>query len=95
VKQPVSRFVKCAGAATLVFLVLVLFVFREIQHTRELYQLSRLVMAAEAERRLWQEKLRLAEGRSASLVAAMHSQQALSPNTLAMNAAYVVPARWR
>ena len=90
-----GRVVKHACVASIVFLVLVLFVFREIQHTRELYQMSRMISVAEAERRHWQEKLRLEEGRAAGLAAMMHSQQSLPQYPKVIRATHVVPARRR
>lgn len=90
--QPTQRFLKRAGLAAGAFLVVVLFVSREIHHTRELYQMSRLVALAEAEKRQWQEKQRLEEVRTAGLVAALHSQQAAPQNIQLVKAAYTFPA---
>ncbi len=84
---------KGIGIVSVVFAVLVLFVFREIQHTRELYQMSRMVTAAEKERRLWQEKWRLAEGRNAGLIATIHSQPQLDQEAQVLPASYTIRAR--
>lgn len=68
------RFLKVGAVALIMFAVVLLCVLREIQHTRELYRMSRLVTAVEAERRQWQEKYRLTEGRNASLLTVIHAQ---------------------
>lgn len=75
--------------------VLLLSVFREIQHTRELYKMSRMVTLAEAERRQWQERWRLAEGRTAGLLAAMHGQSAPSRDVQVIPASHVIRTRRR
>ncbi|HEY9174176.1 MAG TPA: hypothetical protein VI136_17985 [Verrucomicrobiae bacterium] len=89
------RWVKRVCKASVLFLALVLFLFRENQHAREQYLMSRMVTAAEAERRQWQERVRLAEGHAAAFIAVMHAQQALPPPPKMMPANYVVPARRR
>ena len=52
--QKRSRFTQLACYAVAIFIVLVFCVFREIEHRRELYRMSRLVSAAEAQQRQWQ-----------------------------------------
>jgi hypothetical protein len=74
------------GVAAAIFLIVVLFVFREIQHNRELYRMSRLVSAAEAQRRQSQELLRLELVREARIVAEFQTQRysnSFSPPLLA------------
>ena len=70
-----NRFLRPACILSAVFLVLVMFVFREIDHARQLYRMSRLVAQAEAQTYQWQEKQRLEEARAAGLIAALYSQQ--------------------
>lgn len=89
------RFVKWMCLASAVFLIVVFFVFREIQHYRELYRMSRLVAAAEAQTRQWQERYRLEEAKDAGLLAELHSQQFSPHNPQVINANYTLPDRRR
>lgn len=77
------------------FLVVLFFVFREIQHNRELYRMSRLVAAAEAQTRQWQERQRMEEAQRAGLLAVLHTQQLPTRNPRIINASYILPNRRR
>ena len=93
VDERAGRWMKRICKASVLFGALVLFLFHENQHARELYQMSRMVTAAEAERRQWQERVRLAEGQAATIMAVMHAQPAPPPALKIMPASYVVPVR--
>ena len=79
--QHERRFLKRAGFSSVVFLVLVFCVFREVKHSRELFQMNRLVAVAEAQRRQWQELQRLDEAREACLMAELLRLQSLPRDT--------------
>ena len=93
--QKRNRFLQLAGSASVIFLVLVFLVFREIAHNRELYQMSRMVAAAEAQKQLWKERHRLDEARAAALMAELLRQQSLSRDNQFIKANYVRPVRGR
>ena len=93
--QHERRFLKRAGFASVVFLVLVFSVFREVKHSRELFQMNRLVAIAEAQRRQWQERQRLDEAREACLMAEVLRLQSLPRDTQIAKASYNIPERRR
>jgi len=88
-------FLKRAGFLSAVFLVLVFSVFREVKHSRELFQMNRLVAVAEAQRRQWQERQRLDEAREACLMAEVLRLQSLPRDTQIAKASYNIPERRR
>ncbi len=90
-EYPARGFVKQAVFASMMFLIVMFFVFREIQHNRELYRMSRLVAAAEAQTRQWQERQRLEEARRAGLIAVLHREPIPTRTPRVMNAAYILP----
>ena len=57
------------------FLFVLFCVFREIRHSRELFKMNQLVVAAEQQRQHWQELERLDEAREASLLAELQRLQ--------------------
>ncbi len=77
-----QRFIKRASHLSLVFLVLVFSVFREVKHTRELFTISQMVTAADTQRRQWQEVARLDEAREACLMAEVIRLQTLPRETM-------------
>ena len=93
--QKRNRFLQLAGSASVIFLVLVFLVFREIAHNRELYQMSRMVAAAEAQKQFWKERHRLDEARAAALMAELLRQQSSSRDNQVIKANYVRPVRAR
>lgn len=96
--QHQKRFLKRVGYSSVVFLVLVFSVFREVKHSRELFRMNQLVAVADAQRRHWQEMQRLDEAREACLMAELLRLQALprdTRDTLIVRAAYNIPARRR
>ena len=93
--QHERRFLKRAGFSSVVFLVLVFSVFREVKHSRELFQMNRLVAVAEAQRRQWQERQRLDEAREACLMAEVLRLQSLPRDTQIAKASYNIPERRR
>jgi hypothetical protein len=62
----------CIFGAT--FVIVFYAVFREIQHNQELYHMSQMVAAAEAQARECREQLRLAEVREAQLKAELQGR---------------------
>ena len=88
-----KRFARCVFVGSGLFLIIVFFVFREIQHYRELYRMSRLVATAEARTRQWQERERIEEAQKASLLAELHRQQFSTGDSQVIKAAYVLPNR--
>ncbi len=68
------RFLNAIGYMTIVFLVLVFSVFREVAHSRELFHMNQLMLAADAQRRHWQEVARLEEAQDARLMAELFRQ---------------------
>jgi hypothetical protein len=87
------QFFKFIRTLSLIFLVAAAFVFREIQHYQERYQLGRQLAAAEAQTRQWQERQRLEEARKAALQAELHSQQFATGNAPLANVSYVLSNR--
>jgi hypothetical protein len=86
-----KRLAKGACLAFVSFLVVVLFVFREIHHTQKVYQMGLQISAAEEEKHQWQEKHRLEAARAAGLVAALHGQQCLEQNFETIKTVYGLP----
>jgi hypothetical protein len=84
-----ERFLCLVGVAAVLFLAIVFSVFREIEHNRELYDLSRKLAATEANARHWQEQLRLEEARSAGLEAALQARTFDARNPQAIQADYL------
>jgi hypothetical protein len=95
IAQHERRFLKRVGFSSVVFLVLVFSVFREVKHSRELFQINRLVAVAEAQRRQWQELQRLDEAREACLMAEVLRLQSLPRDTQIVKASDNIPARRR
>lgn len=93
-EQATLFFLKCAGLAAAVFLIAALFLFREIQHSRELYQMGQLVTKAEAQKRQWQEKQRVEETRAAGYLATLHSQRPWSKDVTAAHPHVTVAMHW-
>jgi hypothetical protein len=87
------QFFKFIRTLTLIFLIAAAFVFREIQHYQERYQLGRQLAAAEAQTRQWQERQRLEEARKAALLAELHSQQFATSNSQLIKTSYVLSNR--
>lgn len=91
--QKLSRFIQLACYAVAIFIVFVFCVVREIEHSRELYRMSRLVSAAEAQKRQWQERHRLDEAREAELLAELLRQQSLPRDPQRIPASHRLPTR--
>jgi hypothetical protein len=70
-----SRFINhlCLGAA--IFGALVFSVVREIQHSHELYRMSQVVAASEAQAREFRDQFRLSRAREATLEAKLQVQE--------------------
>ena len=79
--SPTRRFAIRVGFVVVALALLALFVCREIQHSRELYRMSRLVAAVDAERRQWQERQRMQLVREAGLMATLHAQSLTPSNS--------------
>ena len=75
-----GRFLPWVCVAAALFAMVVFSVLREIQHNRELYQMSQKVTSAEAERKQCQEQLRMAEAREAKLQAELQGRPFLTRN---------------
>jgi hypothetical protein len=88
-----KRFARCVCLGSALFLIIVFFVFREMQHYRELYRMSLLVATAEAQTRQWQERQRMEEAQKAGLLAELHRQQFSTGDPQVIKAAYVLPNR--
>lgn len=89
------RFLKLICCSSVIFLVLVWFVFREIKHCREVYRMSRLVSLSEAQRRQSLERQRLGESREARLQAELLRQQSLAREARFMKTSLSFPNRRR
>jgi hypothetical protein len=81
------RFLHGIGYLIVVFLALVFSVFREVKHSRELYQMNQLIATADAQRRQWQEAARLDEAQKARLMAEVMRLQSLRREASTGNAA--------
>ena len=68
------RFTTVVVLVSLVVGIMMLFVCREIHHSRQLHRMSRLVAAADAERKQWQERQRMQLVREADLMATIQNQ---------------------
>jgi hypothetical protein len=91
--QHERRFLRRVGFVSLVFLILVFTVFREVKHNRELYRMNQLVVATEAQRRQWQELARLDEAREAGLMAELLRLQSLPRDSQIIQASYTLIER--
>lgn len=72
-------FLKRVGYFSVLFLVVIFSVFREVKHSHDLFRMSQMVAAADVERRQWQERERLDEARSAYLAAEVFRLESLLP----------------
>jgi hypothetical protein len=77
VRDPRKQFIRRVSTLGQIFLVVVLFVFLEIRHYHELYEMSRRVGVAELQARQAEERLRLEQAREAAIEAEL--QNRLSP----------------
>ena len=75
------------------FLFAVFCVFREVRHSRELFRMNQLVLAADVQRQHWQELERLDEAREATLLAELQRLQSQAASNASQRAAYHIPAR--
>ena len=75
------------------FLFAVFCVFREVRHSRELFRMNQLVLAADVQRQHWQELERLDEAREATLLAELQRLQSQAASNASQRAAYPIPAR--
>ena len=66
---------KVTAYSCVLFLFLLFCVFREIRHSRELFKMNQLVVAADQQRQHWQELERLDLAREASLQAELQRLQ--------------------
>ncbi len=71
---PDRRFTTVVVLVSLVVGIMMLFVCREIHHSRQLHRMSRVVAAADAERKQWQERQRMQLVREADLMATIQNQ---------------------
>ncbi len=90
---PDRKFTTVVGLVLVVVGILMLFVCREIHHSRQLHRMSRLVAAAEAERKQWQERQRMQLVREAGLLATIHDQAHTPRNSNSVT--LVLPTRAR
>ena len=74
------------------FLFVVFCVFREVRHSRELFRMNQMVLAADAQRQHWQELERLDEAREATLLAELQRLQSQAASNAPQRAAYRIPA---
>jgi hypothetical protein len=93
--HPARRFINGVCVASALFLIMVFSVFREIQHNRELYRMSRMVATSEAQMRQWQERFRLEEAREAGFQAVLQSQSFSTSNPQIAEVNYPLPNRRR
>lgn len=89
------RFLRWIVAVTVAVLILVLFVAREIIHSREKYRLGMEVARAEAQRRDAQKSQRIEEVWRAYLLAELHSKNMSSREGQRLNGRSLVSFQWR
>lgn len=74
------------------FLFVVFCVFREVRHSRELFRINQMVLAADAQRQHWQELERLDEAREATLLAELQRLQSQAASNAPQRATYRISA---
>ena len=84
---------KVTACSCVLFLFLLFCVFREVRHSRELFRMNQLVLAADMQRQHWQELERLDEAREATLLAELQRLQSQAASNASQRAAYHIPAR--
>ncbi len=84
---------KVTACSCVLFLFLLFCVFREVRHSRELFRMNQLVLAADMQRQHWQELERLDEAREATLLAEIQRLQAQAANNALKKVAYRIPAQ--
>ena len=84
---------KVTACSCVLFLFLLFCVFREVRHSRELFRMNRLVLAADMQRQHWQELERLDEAREATLLAELQRLQSQAASNAPQRVDYRIHVR--